>query len=268
MPFIQYEDCLITINGKSIFASSASLSVSTSTKPSKDTFGRLISYSASNGIVGTLSISFYPTIDFSNKFQEFDLLTILQQPEHLDQFSEGVNGSFAGVEFSNAYLNSFDFSVQPFSPISANASFNIYGPLTASSNLTTNFDQLGEFQTGIANGANTSFVAATDLGFQHTISFDYSIRTNLGVDYEIGSEIPTRVSRLDTDITMNIQSEGFGNSLLLEGNSAHVTGQLFPIHSESPVGNFSLSGIVSSQQLSINKDEYIYGTLTLSQNFQ
>ena len=266
--FIRYEDCLVKLNEKTVFATDVSLSVTANTQASRDHHGRLLRYAPQGGLAGNLSINFYPTKDFSSNYQEFDLLRIVENPEHLDTFINGTTGSFAGVEFSNAYLNSFSFSVEPFSPISVNTSFDVYGSLTASSNLTSGFDSSAVNETGVPNGVNSHFTAASSLGVSHPISFDYSARINMGVDYQIGNTIPSRVSRQATDVTMNIRAEGFGNELSFKGNDASVTAKLFPLYSTEPVGSFLLSGVVTNNELSAGSNQYTRGSLTLTQSLK
>ena len=267
-PFIKYEDCVVKLNEKTVFATDASLSVSANLAPSRDSYGRLLRYSPQGGVVGSLSLRFFPTKDFSTNYQEFDLIKIVEQPEHLDSFINGTTGSFAGVEFSNAYLKSFEFSIEPFSPISVNASFDIYGSLKASSNLVEGFDSSATTETGIANGVNSYFTAATSLGVDYPISFDYSAQVNMGVDYEVGSTIPTRVSRRSTNITMNVNGEGFGEELSFQGNDAALTTYLYPLYSTTSIGSFYCSGKVYDNKLSSSSNNYVKGSLGITQNLK
>ena len=266
--FIKYEDCVVKLNEKTVFATNASLSVSANLSAERDAYGRFLRYSPGGGVAGSLSLTFFPTQNFSGNYQEFDLIKIVQQPEHLDSFINGTTGSFAGVEFSNAYLKSFEFSVEPFSPISINTTFDVYGSLTASSNLVEGSDSSAVNETGIANGVKSYFTAASSLGLDYPISFDYSAQVNMGVDYEVGSTIPTRVSRRSTDITMNINGEGFGDELSFNGNDAALTTYLYPLYSDQALGSFYCSGKVTRNELTASSNEYVRGAIQLIQNLK
>lgn len=267
-PFIKYEDCLVTLNNKTVFATEASLSVSANVSPARDMYGRLLRYSPQGGIVGSLSLSFYPTKNFHENYQEFDIINIVNNPEHLDSFINGTTGSFAGVDFSNAYLKSLSFSVEPFSPIQVQTSFDVYGSLTASSNLTEAFDENGANEINIPNGVNSYFVAATSLGLDYPISFNYSANINTSVDYYVGSTVPSRVSRSSVDVNMDINGERFGNELSFAGNNASLTTHLYPVHSTDPIGSFLCSGVVVSNQLNSASNQYLRGSLALTQSLK
>lgn len=268
MAFIKYEDCVVNLNDKVVFANTAQLSASARTEASRNVMGELIRYSPTAPIEGSLSLSFYLTKNFQNHHQEFNILDIINSPEHLDSFSSGMTGSIAGVSFSNAYLNNLSFSVEPFSPVLINANFSIYGALAASSNQTEGFSQLARQEGQPANGVNSFYTAATELGIDHPISFSYQATINRMINLEIGESIPTRVCKGESNAQVTINSEGFGNSLQIQGNEAALTAQLYPLYSSDPVGSFYCSGQLVSQNLSVSSNDFLKGSLTIEQSLR
>tara|TARA_Y100000592_G_C5482423_1_gene326506 strand:+ start:12495 stop:13301 length:807 start_codon:yes stop_codon:yes gene_type:complete len=268
MAFIKYEDCIVNLNDKVVFANRAQLSASAKIEPSRNMLGELIRYSPTGPIEGSLDLSFYLTKNFQNNHQEFNILDIINSPEHLDAFSSGITGSIAGVSFTNAYLNNFNFSVEPFSPVLINANFSIFGALSASSNQSEGFSHLGRQEGQPANGVNSFYTAATELGVDHPISFSYQASINRMINLEIGESIPTRAYKGNCSATVNINSEGFGNSLKINGNEAALTAHLYPLYSTDPVGSFYCSGQLISQTLSTSSSDLLRGSLTIEQSLR
>ena len=90
----------------------------------------------------------------------------------------------------------------------------------------------------------------------------------MGVDYEVGSTIPTRVSRRSTNITMNVNGEGFGEELSFQGNDAALTTYLYPLYSTTSIGSFYCSGKVYDNKLSSSSNNYVKGSLGITQNLK
>lgn len=268
MPFIRYEDCVVNINDKTFFATDASLSAQASVSSYRDYEGDLVGYVATQGVVGQLDVDFFLTNEFTGNYKEFNIFEIIKNPRHLDPFSNGATGSLAGVAFNNAYLKNLSFSVEPFSPIQMSTSFLLYGSLSATSNLSSSFDLAGR-QEGIpANGIKSHFTATSSLGIDHPISFSYDISSDYIADYQIGDINPARVSRTNMTANMNIRGEGFGNELKFNGNDASITSQLYSVYGTEPLGSFQFEGRVTNNSLTAGANNYMQGSIALTQNYR
>jgi hypothetical protein len=258
--FVKYENSSVKINNTGILASECSLSVAANLQTERLHDGSLLKendgtvrYAATGPVKGELNLSYYLTTGFLSCFD-------------VDQANEtAVTGSLAGVELQGCYLKSTRFSVQPFTPIRMDVSFDVYGPIEAAdpSNDTMIVD-LSE--SGVMNGAG-SFIsgAGVDGEIDDVVGFEYSATINRTPVIKIGSSTPTRVTVDNVEKSISVNGEKFGSNLQLEGNTANLTITVKDFYSSNTIQNFNCSGEITNQGLSVGAGGYLQGNISVKQ---
>ena len=103
---------------------------------------------------------------------------------------------------------------------------------------------------------------------KHELKYLDMLNIDRMLNLEIGESVPTRVCKGAANAQFNIKSEGFGNSLKIQGHEAALTTFLYPLYSSDPVASFYCSGQIVSQELSANSNDYLQGSLTIQQNLR
>lgn len=261
--FIKYENALVEIAGKTIFANSASLGVEASLEPVSDVDGSVLRYAPNSPVKGSLSFSHYCTGDFH------DFLNPITAIEHT---GEPFMGSFAGVNFTSGYIKSLSFEVQPFQPIIFNSEIDIYGELTQlNNNGSQDLDTKNSLEsypedTKIAHSLR-SFLAGDDIGINKNLSFSYSSSADRNPVVTIGNELPYRVTKENVSINMTVNGEDFGNVISYTGNNAAIVAKIYDVYGESALFEFGCTGQIYKNNLSAQSDGYVQGDLSVSQEY-
>jgi hypothetical protein len=252
MGFLKYEDVLIEVAGESVFASEASINVSASLEPVRLADGTVHRYAPSNGMQGQLSFSHYLTGSLAS------FLDVTGVSE------AAVVGTFGGLSFGDAYLNSLSFSVEPYSPILVESSFNFYGSL--SNSISSSYDV--DLEKTKHSHAIKSFVAGTPANMNYNISFDYSMKAQRNPVLLAGETTPTRVTKQAVDINMNIVGDNIGNNLTFNGEDVNLKCSIYDINNSSALQNFYCSGRITSQELGVSNQGYLNGAISAIQSYQ
>jgi len=257
-------------------------------------FNPLFNYVASGPIVGSLDVSFYPnTGNLASFFNITGLLNPAQFPPLNEEKVEGYLGPF---RFSDAYLNSFNFSISPNSIIQANANFSIYGSLTKDETIMEDYFSSDLYkQQSIPHGDHSQIVGTTPLGFEHTISFDYSINVNRDSRFEAPTSdtlentdlglVPTRVTKNSTVINMSLQGESLDPDMLKDGFNGREANLKVRLHDLSYddfgsddvmsqenhrgfMAEFSCDGVINTQALSVSSQGNLVGAIEVTQTIK
>jgi hypothetical protein len=254
--FIKYEKALLKIADTNIFAESAELGVQASLQPITNVTGSVIDYAPTAPVKGTLSFSHYCTGTFH------DFLNPLTAIEHT---GEPLAGSLAGMTFASGYIKTLSFSVTPYAPILFRSEMDIYGELSAISDV-------GEADNTLRNETNVShslrsYMAGTDVKVNKKVSFDYSVSCSRNPVVTVGNELPSRVTKEDVRINLSIAGEDVGDIMSITGNYAELNIKVFDTYGDSALATFGCTGQIFSQDLSIRGGGYIDGTIAASQAY-
>jgi hypothetical protein len=271
--FIKYQDCPFRLNQTGIFASSVELSVSVDAMAVKTIdgdisytrtydftnrsypFNETDEYSINGPIKGSLNLEYYLDDDFDHYI---DPLTISESP---------MIGNLAGVEINNMYLNSFEFSVSPFSRIPIRLGFDIYGSIFAD-NLGDSNPSIGSTDISILNGA-LSYIKGTNIDnkIDHITNFTYSVNLKRSPYFYIGSSLPNRVSIDSTEINVSIDAEKFGDYLTIDKNKAEIEIGLKSLYNKDVTKVIGCTGIITSNGLSVSEQNNLAGKLSIFQSY-
>ena len=245
-------------------------------------FEPIYDYVSTGPVQGKLDVSFY--INTGN-LQSFFNITGLTNPQQYPPIEEtkltGFLGDFA---FSCAHLQSIEFSLSPNSLSQASASFGIYGEIKKIDGLTTSYYNSSLYsQQSVPHGQNSNIIGTSKLGIEHPISFNYSIEVDTSPRYAIptGSSsdsegiIPDRVSKKSTRISMSMNGEAINPEIVsdagipkranLKAVLRDLSYESFEDNSNGFMHTFECSGVINSQSLSIGSEEYLNGSISVSQ---
>ena len=162
-------------------------------------------YATDDPIKGSLSLRFY--FNSGNIDDFFDTTGLLNAEQYPPIDEERVTGSFGDWKFNHAYLESLSFSIQPYQPIVASASFSLYGALEHQEGLSQNFINSNDLtgQKTAPNGLYSDVDGMSSLSENYyPTSLNYEIATNREASFEIpksnekdtdSGETPARVSK-------------------------------------------------------------------------
>jgi len=255
MAFLRYHDLQIKIDGDNIFAETAEIGVDASTTEVRHTDGTIFRYAPTNGLRGQLSLEYYMTGALNTNFD----------PKTATETS--MNGTFAGLAFSNIYATSVSFSMEPYKPILIKNSFDFYSDL--SSTISSSFEDptANAAWDGQGKYAHTSvsYLAGLPSRMNETISFNYSSSAQRLPVYLIGETSPTRVTLENTETSMQLRGSDIGGVIQTSGTNANITCHLEDINSRSNITNFNVNGIINSQRLSVSEGGYLQGQIEVSE---
>ena len=248
-------------------------------------FDPIFKNAATGPIQGDLSVNFY--INTGN-LQSFFNITGLSDPTQFPPIDEEkITGYFGDFRFSDAYLNSLDFSISPNSISQASASFTVYGELDYDDSITSSYYSSNDYsQKSIAHGSTTKLLGIGGLGIDHPVGFNYSINVEriprysvpTGSSYDSAGLVPDRVAKSKTTVSMTVDGEGLDPNILSEGFGGKranlrvelmdLSYQNFEDNSNGFMHAFACSGSIQSQSLSVNSAGYLNGSVSVVQQIK
>ena len=299
-PFLRFEDGKISLGGKDLMVQSANLSITPTLEPER-VYGDLdlsivgaktefVNFAATAGLRGKLDISFVITAEFfkqNNTINSIDRLFEIKDGMSEDPIDGNIVGRYL---FDNMYLNNFNFSISPFQVIQANASYDIYGTILKT--VDRRFQELsidpahGLKSFGEVKASNTNMDTANKKQFEVS-KLNYNIIVGRKVHNHIkdgehtsinttaNGVVPTRVSIENIEAEMNIESNDIVRNLNPDGNyqsgttpeglnDSTIQAFLYSLQGEK-IANFSCSGKIHSQSISISESSHAMGSISVKQ---
>lgn len=233
-------------------------------------------------VEGSLSVNFY--VDTGNLKSFFNITGLSSPFKYPPLDEEKITGYLGDFRFSDVYLNNFNFSLSPNSISQASASFKVYGELTYDESITDNYFSSSLYsQNSIGHGTHSQIIGANEFEMDHPVSLDYSISVERGSRYSMPTGFssgiegltPDRVSKKSTVIEMSIGGEHLNPNLLsggFGGRRANLKAQLkdlsyssFEDNSNGTLHEFSCSGTIQSQNISISSAGHLNGSISVRQ---
>jgi len=304
-PLLRFEDGKIVIGGKEILVSSAVLSTKTSLAKERvygardpKTLGpsvNFIGYRPLSGVQGSLSIKFFisaNTMSTNNLDAFLQLGRVAMNRQAAKDISEfPINDNLVGrYKFNNMYLKSFSFEMKPFSLISANATYDIYGTVEATADRLLSLRDV-DFAHSIKSFGSVKISGGEidsvfDYGFE-MLSLRYNILVNRKISNRIrenentdvakhaGGAVPSRVSVENIEAAAEIVGSELVDNLNAYGSqqrssqSDNLQDSGFNVFMYSmngiKIGNFSLSGKIMDQKISISKGATAVSTINMQE---
>lgn len=181
-----------------------------------------------------------------NQFTSFLSLT--------GDFTSGSYIQVPNYRFDKCFLKSFNFSVEPWKPLSLDMQFESYG--LATGNGLASFD--GQVQeTGLISPLRGMSISLSSTGFVQGISqyenLNFGVEVERLANFEIGNAYPTKVSV--SKITKTLQIDGISNADWLSdyepSNSIRATVTM------ADGNSFSVAGVLAAQTVSIGNNNAV-----------
>lgn len=248
-------------------------------------FEPIFNYSAQGAVEGSLSVNFYVN---TGNLPSFFNITGLSNPSLYPPIDEEkITGFLGNFRFSDAYLTQFKFSISPNSISQASASFKVFGELVHDDSIVDSYYASDLYvQQSIPHGMHSEIIGSSSLDMDHPISFSYSIDVGRNARYSTptGSSldnvglVPDRVSKSTTKISMTMDGENLDPNILSDGfngkraNLKAILKDLsyvdFEDNSNGLLHTFNCSGIIVSQNLSVNSAGYLNGSISVNQRLK
>lgn len=246
--YIKYNECEVSINGNKIFALNANLSADSFVDGNVEYGGNVESYKASSELSSSVSFEYYVT----------------GQQDHIVNLTGDIpcSGSFCGVEFSGAYLSQYQINIEPYAPVTFNASFNIYSGYRS----TTSTGSFSSDSLELANGAHTNLtnISSINVGLDNPQSIEYVVDCAREPCYVIGKEFPKDVRDGMVQKQISIRGENVGELINFSGKDfARIEIQPRTHNNLSRGQLITCQGVIKNQQLSVSKGGLLNGSIEI-----
>lgn len=300
-PFLRFEDGKIALNGKELMVNSAELSISPQMTVEK-VYGdfdesimgaktEFVNFAPVGNLKGTLNISFYISSDFvspNNVDRLFELIELSDPASGKVKISEDpINDNIVGrYSFNNMFLTSFNFSLQPFKLILANASYDIYGTIEKITDRYFTKSDIN-FAHGLKSFGQV-LISDEDMNEQLEItSLNYNINAerkinnlireneNTAINNYAGGTIPHRVSVESIESEVDIRTNNMIGNLNPYGDQQNVTSHegigdssvnvfMYSLEGDK-IHRFRCAGKIQNQSTSISEGSYSSSSIKIKQ---
>jgi len=248
MRYIRHQECEIEINSNKFFAKRATLSAGSSVQDNRVYGGGLRSYSSTSALEASVEFSYYITGDN-------DPLIALTG-------THSCTGKFCGIEFSGAYLTSYNVNIAPYRLVEFSAAFSIYSGFR-------NETQTGSFKTDpmkLANGAYTELLNfnKNNIGIDFPNDINYRVSCERTPNYVIGHEYPQDVRLGKVEKSISVVGENVGSIINFSGKDfAKISISPKNIDYAARGQTIECEGMISSQNLDISSNGLMNGSIEI-----
>jgi hypothetical protein len=218
---MQFKNIQVTVNGRNIMASDASISEQNSIEPIYFLgYKRGDLYSPSGPLNSQIQINYY--VEPANEPNHI----LINELRNYNASSFPIRVVVGGITGA-AYLNSYSLSVEPNELVTASATYSVYTPLSGQ---LTNQPSATSYNAGRGSGIAHSWLVYPKMASGHLTgsiaSLNYSFSPNFQPIYKIGNPNPTEVKFINANEEFSIISE-YDNRILYSGQA--FTGKYFDI---------------------------------------
>lgn len=271
---LQFNKVNISINGANILCESANLSQESTQKPLYGINYSSVQDYSPNSLKNTLSLTYFLEI---NNEPNYNTISGLKSSNLTGNTQTIIN--LGGIIFTG-YLNKFSYTVAPAQTVKAQASYDIFTPITG------NFSQGNNTDGNLYNLTNSSglsnyfsvFLSSgnTNILNSNILQFDYNFSCNVIPIYGIGNTYPIQIYISDANETMNTISEIQNNNQFSGQNLINLFGvdSIKLTNISNTWGDslnqlvFNISGMKNnSSKVDINTNSLILFNNSFSQSF-
>lgn len=248
----------------------------------KGFFRPLYDHATSQGINGSLDVNFY--INKGNLPAFFNVTGVANPLMFPPIDEERITGFLGDFCFEHAYLQNLSFSLSPNSMSQAKASFSLYGTLQHVPGKTASYYSSSLYdQQSVPHGEDSLILGAQAFGQNNVTDFSYSIAVERSPRYQcptINSPqnvglVPHRVTKKKTTISMSLTADTMATDLLssgFNGKRGQIDVELrdlsydaFEDNSSGLLHTFHCNGVVASQNLSVQSNGFLRGSININQ---
>ena len=248
MAYYSYNNTKVTINGDTVFANKADISMNTDLSPNF-LAGERSSFSntAAGGSQGSMSISYYLTGSDPLK-------------KYIANEKNTITGDFAGLSFASGYLTSLSLNAQPFAPVLVEAKIDFYGNLKGKFNPST--DKIPSNKILVFSDAK---INESGIGKEKIKNISYSFSSSIQPMYVAGDIVPSEVRFERKYSNLELLTYGVSGELDYKGQQTSVNVQLNNLTGLAE--QYSVEGPLLSRRTTSQAGEKVNSTLSITQNF-
>ena len=253
----------LQVNGNEILASNAEISLQANLQPNYNIKQRHTeSFTATNGIGGTLSFNYYLTgVDYFKSF-------ITGQAEIPFKSSQVISGNFGGLNFDSGYLTSYSVNFSPNAPAVASASISFFDQLNGQFEPTTEQAPTDKEVLNFRNASVAHYIPIENTtlsgSVEDFVAGTYNYQSEVQPVYLMGETKPSAVSFGPKNVNMNFETDNPTGYLPVSGNTARISVDLKNT-ADTVVENFTCSGVMRGRNLASSVGDYIKQTINVTQ---
>ena len=176
----------------------------------------------------------------------------------------------SGISGSGAFLNSFSYTLAPYSPVLVQCDFAIYNPLTISNpggKIAAETDSIIEDLdfAEYGHGAYSVFNGAplNDVSVFETVQYQFNVN-RLPV-YEIGQFNPTVVELVTAEQNISIRGDNIEALVPLTGSNPGNIAMTVKNSKDDEIFTTNINGRITSENISIAGGDLARGSLTITE---
>jgi hypothetical protein len=253
--FYSYKQCPIQINGRTVFATEASINcenslATTYLSDKRHSFG----YVPGGPLEGSFKFSHYLT---GNDFIK-DLILEEDTPS---------SGNFGGITFTGGYLKSYSLNASAFGPALINSEIlffdqpnGSFSP-TSSTNITVPVLRFSDASfSGIAGDV-------TNIPSSNITSFSYNYDSSIVPVYRQQDTIPYRIAFGEKTISSEVTCDNLDQAMSISGLAANFRLTLNNPYNPADFEYYQINGFVTQKTISTSVDKPILQSINIKQNF-
>jgi hypothetical protein len=257
MSLLNYKECPLVLNNKTIIATSASLSIKNPKTP-VFAMGKIkrMGRAKNSTIQGSMSFNFLLSDGIFIK----DLINKEQKT-----FTP-ITGNLGGIYFENARLTSLSFTIEPNSVIWADATIEFWGAPTGELGSTSQDIEIENIGTGVGS----EIICIMDIGdtneeLENISSYTYEMNVEYRNIFMIGEIIPdTTISAIKEIVSVKADNIG---SIIKECENITTINSIIKNGCGETFGNFDVTGDLDSQEVVSELGEFVIGSITITEEF-
>jgi hypothetical protein len=239
-------------------------------------------FSHNGPLEGKLSFTFYPLIEVnagatlniskSNQLAFFNLT---------GDFEDGHNIKLSNLLLKQCFLDNYSIKIEPFKPISVTSNFTVYDMTSAInteiSETQSNFSITKNSSPNYSalHGTTSKLVDSNKYG-EVKLSLNLTVESRRVPVYGLGAKYPDKMFLKSVERTTTIKSNNIkqiiditggyvGNSSLYLMPYSQLANPLATPNAQYSVLTFDIDGRIFSQQLSVNQNEIMDGSIVIKE---
>jgi hypothetical protein len=176
----------------------------------------------------------------------------------------------SGIYGSGAFLTSYSFTCTPYQPILVQCEFDVYNPITTTSNgqrINKQTDQnlfLSSDISEFAHGAYTTFASSVLSGSIGTYeSFTYQYTCERLPVYEIGSFYPSTVEFITAEQTFSLEADNIVPLVPITGQNVALN--IFLKNATNSGITIPMSGRILQENVNVQAGDFARGSISINQ---
>lgn len=209
-------------------------------------------YSANNGVLGDISISYSLTGNDPVK-------NYIENPSGMNP----ISGYVGGLYFTSGYIENYSVNLSRFKSVKASASIKIFDSLSG-----TFSPAYESVESRDILHVNDVTITGCSIGALEDIdSISYNFNQSLNPQYQIGAHIPEKVLMGKKKTSLNINTTNISGYLLPEGQKGEIEFTLTHPNNSTINETYCINGEIKQKSSSSQLKDFIRSTISIEQGY-